>query len=122
MKIMVEIDDFLFLNEKEFEELENKEKWNYVNSLLTLLKDKQIMVDKNCGECIYRLQTKTDINLELFFEDWRSCSDNCDECNIETLKEMCHTQFDIMNHISNSLVELQMKQNISVPAEVTVKF
>jgi len=94
--------------------LEDKAKWNYINSLLKLLKDKQIMAEKNCDECIYRLETTTDVNLELFFEDWRECSGNCDECNIETLKEMCNTQLDIMNHMSNSLIELQMKQNMLV--------
>jgi len=109
-----ELDDFLFLTKNEFEELEKKHKWNYIESLLKMLKDQKIMVDKNCEECPFKLQTTTDINIELFFEDWRVCSEYCDECDIEKLKQMCQNQFELLNHVSNSLIELQKKQNMLV--------
>jgi hypothetical protein len=69
------------------------------------------MADKNCEDCIHRLQTSRDVNIDLFFDDWRECANNCDECNIDNLKQMCDVQFQIMNHIANILFELQLKQN-----------
>ena len=117
MKMPEELDEFLFLTKKEFEELEEKYKWDYAEGVKKMYKDTKIMADKNCDECMYRLQTTSDINIEMFFEDWRTCidnCDNCDDCNITELKGMCQTQFELINHIANSLVELQMKQNMLV--------
>jgi hypothetical protein len=106
--------DEIYLNKNEFKELDEKSKWNYIEGLMKQLNDYKIMADSNCGDCIYRIQTKTDVNIDLYFEDWRTCAKNCDYCNIESLKEMCQTQFELINHMANSLVELQMKQNMLV--------
>jgi hypothetical protein len=105
---------FLYLVKKEFEELDNESKWNYTQGLTKQLDDYKIMAEKSCGDCIYRLQTTSDVNVDLFFEDWRSCSDECDKCNTQQLKQMCQTQFELMSHMANSLLELQMKQNMLV--------
>ena len=104
----------IYLNKNDFEGLDEKSKWDYIEGLMKQIDDYKIMADSNCGDCIYRIQTHTDVNIDLFFEDWRSCSNNCDDCNIEKLKEMCQNQFELMNHMANSLVELQMKQNMLV--------
>ena len=114
MKMTEDLDEFLFLTKKEFEKLKDNSKWNYIEGLLKILKDTKIMADKNCDDCIYRLQTTSDVNIELFFEDWRNCSDNCDECGIEQLKEMCQVQFELMSHIANSLINIQNRQNMLV--------
>lgn len=99
------------LSEEEFKELDNKSKWNYIQTLVKQIYDYKIMADKNCEDCIYRLQTSRDVNIDLFFDDWRECANNCDECDVDNLKQMCEVQFQIMNHIANTLFELQLKQN-----------
>ncbi|HEY0087353.1 MAG TPA: hypothetical protein VGB37_00840, partial [Candidatus Lokiarchaeia archaeon] len=34
------------------------------------------------------------------------------ECGEEEKKNMCQTQFELMNHIANTLLEIQRKQNL----------
>ena len=36
----------------------------------------------------------------------------CEECGEEEKRNMCHIQFELMNHIANTLLELQRKQNV----------
>ncbi|TFF85245.1 MAG: hypothetical protein EU518_01525, partial [Promethearchaeota archaeon] len=70
----------VFLNQKEFENLKDSSKWNYVLSLYKKIEELQIQADKNCEECEKRLIGVYDLNIDYLFEDWRSCSENCDEC------------------------------------------
>ena len=101
-----------FLTEKEFEELSDQEKWNLIQTLKKIIGDLKIRADKNCEECEKTLLTADDINIDLFFQDWRNCAEHCDECSSEDLVNMCETQFQLMNHIANTLLELQRKQNV----------
>jgi len=101
-----------FLTEKEFEELSAKDKWNLIQTLKKSIGDLKIRADKNCDECEKTLLTADDINIDLFFQDWRNCAEHCDECSSEDLVNMCETQFQLMNHIANTLLELQRKQNV----------
>jgi hypothetical protein len=48
----------------------------------------------------------------LFFQDWRECANHCEECGEEEKRNMCQLQFELMNHIANSLLELNRKQNL----------
>jgi len=101
-----------FLTEKEFEELSDQDKWNLIQTLKKIIEDLKIRADKNCEECEKTLLTADDINIDLFFQDWRNCAEHCDECSNEDLVNMCETQFQLMNHIANTLLELQRKQNV----------
>ena len=101
-----------FLTEKEFEELSDQDKWNLIQTLKNIIGDLKIRADKNCKECEKTLLTADDINIDLFFQDWRNCAEHCDECSSEDLVNMCETQFQLMNHIANTLLELQRKQNV----------
>jgi hypothetical protein len=101
-----------YLNEEEFKQLPEKEKWKLIENLKKMIKDLKIQADKNCEECEKNLLTAEDINIDLFFQDWRSCAEHCDECSEEERKNMCETQLNLMNHIANTLLELQRKQNV----------
>ena len=59
------------------------------------------MSNKNCSECIHFLQTIHDVNIDLFFDDWRACADNCDECTKQNRVEMCNTQFELISHLAS---------------------
>lgn len=100
-----------FLSEKEFRELKEESKWNYIKSLYKVIEDLEIRAEKNCEECESRLIDVHDLNIDYLFEDWRSCSENCDECSQEEQVYMCDLQFQLMNHIANSLVRLRERQN-----------
>lgn len=52
-----------------------------------------------------------DINVDLLFEDWRECSENCDTCGREERVYMCNMQFELINLLANSLSELRDRQN-----------
>ena len=104
-------DEFIYLNENEFSGLKDDEKWNYVRSFMTQLKIYRDMAHKNCEECIHFLQTIHDVNLDLFFDDWRGCVENCDECNKQDQVEMCQTQFEIMSHLANEVADIGDKLN-----------
>ena len=93
-----------FLTEKEFEELSDQDKWNLIQTLKKIIEDLKIRADKNCEECEKTLLTADDINIDLFFQDWRNCAEHCDECSSEDLVNMCETQFQLMNHIANTLL------------------
>ena len=100
------------LTEKEFRELSDTEKWKLIETIKKLLHDLKIKADKNCEDCEKNLLTVDDVNIDLFFQDWRSCAEFCDECGEEEKRNMCHIQFELMNHIANTLLELQRKQNV----------
>ncbi len=102
---------FSLLSQEEFQELDDEEKWNYIEALVKQLYEYKVMADQNCDDCMYRLQTSRDVNVDLYFDDWRECANNCDECDQETLKEMCEVQFQIMNHLANLVFEIQVRQN-----------
>ena len=101
-----------YLTEKEFKELSDQEKWNLIQTLKKIMEDLKIRADKNCAECEKNLLSVDDINIDLFFQDWRNCAEHCEECSNEDLVNMCETQFQLMNHIANTLLELQRKQNV----------
>jgi len=103
--------DYIFLEKDEFIELGNKEKWQYIKSLMKLIKDYKIQAEKNCLECENNLLTSHDINIDLYFEDWRECADHCDECSKEDKTNMCELQLNLINHIANSLGNLEDKFN-----------
>ena len=105
-------EDIDYLSEKEFKELLEKDKWNFVEILKKKIEALQIKADKNCAECEKNYLTVDDINIELFFEDWRACADHCDECSDEERVHMCDLQFQLINHIANALLEVQRKQNM----------
>ncbi len=100
------------LTEKEFRELSETDKWKLLETIKKLIHDLKIKADKNCEECEKNLLTVDDVNIDLFFQDWRSCAEYCDECGEEEKRNMCHIQFELMNHIANTLLELQRKQNV----------
>lgn len=111
--------DYVLLSSKEFDELTEKEKWHYVESLHRILKDLEIKAEKNCGECEKHLITADDVNIDLLFEDWRECSDHCDECNKEDKKNMCDLQFQLMSHLADSICVLREKLNTFIKLVLT---
>jgi hypothetical protein len=100
-----------FLSEKDFKNLKDPSKWNYVQSLYKKIEELQIQADKNCEECEKRLVGVYDLNIDYLFEDWRSCSEHCEECGEEEKRMMCDLQFQVMNLLANSLSELRERQN-----------
>ena len=105
-------EEIMNIAEKEFQELNEKEKWHLMQTIKKIFQDLTIKAEKNCEKCEHNLLSVDDINIDLFFQDWRSCSEHCDECEEEEKINMCHLQFELMNHIANSLLELQRKQNM----------
>jgi hypothetical protein len=99
------------LSEKEFRELKELSKWNYVKSLYKLIKNLKIQAEKNCELCEKQMLNPHDVNIDFLFEDWRSCAENCSECGIEERVNMCDLQFQLMNHIANALSEIRERQN-----------
>ena len=71
-----------FLTEKEFNDLKEVSKWNYVSSLYKLISQLKIQAEKNCEECEKQMLDVHDLNIDYLFEDWRSCSQQCDECGL----------------------------------------
>jgi len=102
-----EIDDF-----DEFKTLSETDKWKIIQTLRKMIVDLRIKADKNCEECEKNLLSVDDINIDMFFEDWRECNKHCSECGEEEKVYMCEIQFQLMSHIANSLLELQRKQNL----------
>jgi len=100
------------LTEKEFRELSDSDKWNLIQTIKKIVQQLKVQADKNCAECEKTFLTPEDINIDLFFQDWRECSEHCDECGEEEKINMCQLQFDLMNHIANTLLEIQRKQNL----------
>ncbi len=100
-----------FLTEKEFEDLKESSKWSYVKSLYKIIEDLNIRAEKNCEECEKSMINPHDVNIDFLFEDWRNCSEHCDECGEEEKILMCDLQFQVMNHIANSLAEIRERQN-----------
>ncbi len=100
-----------FLNEKDFEQLKELSKWNYVKSLYKMIEDLTIRAEKNCEECEQYMINPHDVNIDFLFEDWRSCAEHCDECGEEEKINMCNLQFEVINHIANSLAEIRERQN-----------
>ena len=105
------MDDYIYLTEKEFKKLEEKSKWNYLLSIIKIIDTLKPMADKNCEECDKRQLSPHDLNIDYLFEDWRGCAERCDECGKEEKMNMCDLQFQLMNHIANSLSELRERQN-----------
>jgi hypothetical protein len=100
------------LNFEEFKNLSDIEKWNLIQTIKKILTELKIRADKNCEECEKNLLSVDDINIDLFFQDWRECANHCEECGEEEKRNMCQLQFELMNHIANSLLELNRKQNL----------
>jgi len=105
-------EEIIGITEEEFREINDKEKWQLMQTIKKLIQDLKIKAEKNCEECEHNLLSVDDINIDLFFQDWRSCTEQCEECGEEEKRNMCQLQFELMNHIANSLLELQRKQNI----------
>lgn len=105
------IEDYDFLTKKEFTSLTDKEKWQYVKHLVKTVKSLDIMADKNCSECEKELITDKDVNVDLFFEDWRDCSEHCDECGKEEQIYICNLQMNIINHIINEIGAVRKRLN-----------
>ena len=105
-------EDLDYLTEKEFKELSDIEKWKLIQNIKKVVEDLRIRADKNCAECEKTFLTAEDINIDLFFQDWRGCAENCEECGEEEKTNMCTLQFELMNHIANTLLEIQRKQNL----------
>jgi len=105
-------EEIIDITEKEFRELSEKDKWQFIQTIKKLIQELKIRADKNCEECEKTLLSVDDINIDLFFQDWRACSESCDECGEEEKRNMCQIQFELMNHIANTLLEIQRKQNI----------
>lgn len=103
------LDEYSFLSKKDFFDLPPKKQWNYITSIKKMLEDYKIQADKNCEECEYKIMTEKDLNIDMFFEDWRECANDCENCSKERLVNMCQTQMDLMNHIANSLFALEKK-------------
>ncbi|MBY8982184.1 MAG: hypothetical protein KGD57_04485 [Candidatus Lokiarchaeota archaeon] len=100
-----------FLSEKEFEDLKESSKWSYLKSLYKLIEDLNIRAEKNCEACEQNMINPHDVNIDFLFEDWRNCSEHCDECGEEEKVLMCDLQFQVINHVANSLAEIRERQN-----------
>jgi len=100
------------ITEKEFTELDEANKWSLVQQASKIIRDYRIQADKNCEKCKTHLQIDiNDVNIDLLFEDWRACSEFCDDCGVEEKRNMCQLQFDIMNHLAQGLFECGHKIN-----------
>ena len=75
-------EEIIELAEKEFRELNEKEKWQLMQAIKSILQDLMIKAEKNCEKCEHNLLSVDDINIDLFFQDWRSCGEHCDECDL----------------------------------------
>ncbi len=107
---MEELDD---LTLEEFKKLNENDKWKLIKVIKKNVQDLKIRADKNCEECEKTLLSVEDINIDMFFQDWRECAEHCDEeCGEEEKINMCQLQFELMNHIANTLLDLQRKQNM----------
>ena len=53
------------------------------------MKDLKVRADKNCSECKMNMLMAEDLNIDYLFEDWRGCSEHCDECGEEGILEKC---------------------------------
>ncbi len=107
---MEELDD---LTLEEFKKLNENDKWKLIQVVKKTIQDLKIRADKNCEGCEKTLLSVDDINIDMFFQDWRDCSEHCDEeCGDEEKINMCQLQFELMNHIANTLLDLQRKQNM----------
>ena len=104
-------EDYYFLAKNEFLEIENDDKWNYIQSLMKLINDYKIQAEKNCLECENNLLSSHDLNIDMYFEDWRECSEHCDKCSKDDRTTMCDTQLNVMNHMANSITNLEEKLN-----------
>lgn len=104
-------DEFIYLTEEEFVGLDDENKLSYIRSFMSQLKIYKAMAETNCEECIHYLQTVHDVNIDLFFDDWRGCTDNCNECTKADQVEMCKTQFEIMSHLANEVADISDKLN-----------
>jgi hypothetical protein len=105
-------EDLDYITEKEFKDLSDNEKWKLIQNIKKVIQDLRIRAEKNCEECEKTFLTAEDINIDLFFQDWRACAENCDECGEEEKINMCQLQFELINHIANTLLEIQRKQNM----------
>ncbi len=105
-------EEIIGITEKEFREYDDKEKWQLMQTIKKVLHGLKIKAEKNCEKCEHNLLSVDDINIDLFFQDWRSCTEHCEECDDEEKRNMCQLQFELMSHIANSLLELQRKQNV----------
>jgi len=105
-------EDIIDLTENEFKELSEEDKWKLISTVKKVIQDLRVKADKNCEECEKAFLSAEDLNIDLFFQDWRECSEQCDECGEEEKKNMCQTQFELMNHIANTLLDIQRKQNL----------
>jgi argininosuccinate lyase len=105
-------EDILNLKEEEFKNMSEKDKWELIQFVKKIVEDLKIRADKNCEECEKTYLTAEDINIDLFFQDWRECAERCDECGEEEKRNMCQLQFELINHIANSLLDVQRKQNL----------
>ena len=106
------VEELGYITEKEFRELDEKNRWSLIQQASKIIREYRIKADKNCEMCEHHLRMDyNDINIDLLFEDWRGCSEHCDECNKETQVEMCQLQFNIMNHLAQGIVECGKKLN-----------
>ena len=105
-------EEILDFNENEFKELSEKDKWGLILTIKKVIEELKVKADKNCAECEKTFLTPEDVNIDLFFQDWRECSEHCEECGEEEKINMCQVQFELMNHIANTLLEIQKKQNM----------
>jgi len=105
------IDDLDFIPKKTFKEIDDKAKWSYVKSLVKIIKNLNIQAEKNCEECEKQLITSKDVNIDLFFEDFRECRNRCGECGKEEQVYMCDLIWNILSHIANELNDIRKRQN-----------
>lgn len=77
-----------------------------------IVEDLEVRAMRNREECEKTALSTHDVNIDLFFEDWRECANHCDECSKEDQRTMCEIQFQLLNHISNTLINLQEKHNL----------
>ena len=108
---MSTVDDYVFLEKDEFNKLTSRQKWDFVDSLKSAIKDLQIMAEKNCSECEQYHLSPGDVNINFMFEDWRECANHCDKCSKEEQRNMCSLQFEIMNSIAEEMNSLRNKIN-----------
>jgi len=92
--------------------LDDDAKWKYTEHLKKFIDKLYIQAKKNCEECEKYLITPEDINIDMLFEDWRECADDCEQCKKENQVSMCEVQFQLMSHLADGIGRLTSKVNI----------
>lgn len=103
------MEDFIHLTEEELKDFDKKKLIEYINHQQEVIGQLKIYADKNCSECQKYWIKVDDLNVGLLMEDWRDCSHDCENCNIDRQVQMCQIQHDLFNFLANQVSSLNYK-------------